>query len=149
ERQQRCYPLIATSPEDFLTRPYGLDFTAIPEMLQNSFVIIGETRTNNPPESPISHLAATSDAVGLIEVFAALQATPGMLAGIDEWTDCEDLAAQKNVVILGSPVVNVYAYAVNTVTPAGFVKELDGLIRIRVPASKGQVFFPELFEHSG
>lgn len=149
QRQRNCYPIISNSLKDFQAQPPSLDFRSISDVLKDCFLIIGETRTKIPEESPISHLASTSDAVGITEVFAALQASPAMLAGIDEWADCEDLATQRNIVIVGSPVVNVYAYAVNTVSPAGFVQEQDGLLRIRVQDSNGTHYFPKVVEHSG
>jgi len=147
-RQQRSFPIISTSASDVHAKPSDLDFSSIRDVLQEAFVVVGETRTELPHESPVSHLAATSDAVGVIEIFGALQSSSKMLAGIDEWVDSEDLATQRNLVIIGSPVVNIYAYAVNTVTSAGFVQEPDGLLRIRVPDQQGTRLFPKAVEHS-
>lgn len=147
-RQQRCYPLIAASAGELLPRTSDQGFSSIRDVLQDALVIIGETRTNIPEHTPVSHIAATSDAVGIVEIFAALQSSSTMLAAIDEWVDTEDLATQKNIVIVGSPVVNVYAYAVNTVTPAGFKQEPDGLLRIRVSDTSGERYFPKTVEHS-
>lgn len=147
--QQRCFPIIAVSEDYLSSHPCDLDFSAISSILSDSFVIMGETRTNIPKDTPVSHTAATSDAVGAIEIFAAFQSSPGLLVGIDEWVDCEDLASQKNIIIMGSTVVNVYAYAVNLVFPFGFKQEPDGFLRIRVPDNKETRYFPHTVEHSG
>jgi hypothetical protein len=146
--QQRCFPLIAVSSGELLSGSSDHGFSTISDLLRDALVIIGETRTNIPEDTPVSHLAATSDAVGVIEVFAALQSSYNVLAAIDQWVDTQDLATQKNIVIVGSTVVNVYAYAVNTVTPAGFVHEESGLLRIRVPGPSGDCLFPKTVQHS-
>jgi hypothetical protein len=93
-------------------------------------------------------VAATSDAVGIIEIFAALQSSPDISAGIDEWVDCEDLAANRNIVIIGSPAVNVYAYAANIVTPAGFIQRANEPLRIRIRDGGNERLFPPMIEHS-
>lgn len=147
-RQRRFYPLVAVARDDLLSEAYDHDFSEVPKILPDSIVILGETREELSVENPVHHPAPTSDAAGIIEILAALPQAPHVSAGIDEWVDTGDLATHTSIVVIGSPVVNIYAYAANTVTPAGFLSTRDGLLRIRVSTSDGEIYFPEKIEHS-
>lgn len=148
--QRRAYPVLTLSAKDYQRKPYDKDFSKLSEILEDAFVIIGETRQDKALGSDIDHPATTSDAVGILEIVAALKSSDHVAAGIDEWVDSGDMATQKNIVIIGSPEVNLYAHAANTVTPAGFSKESKGLLRIRVPDGNAgrNLFFPGADEHS-
>ncbi len=147
-KQKRSCPPIIFSKEDFIRIPVQANFTSIRDIIKNAFVIIGETRLIKEPGDPVYHAAATSDAVGILEVFAALQSAPSVSAGIDEWVDSGDLAAQTNIVVVGSPAVNLFAYAINQVTPVGFVQNDYGPLRIRVENLGKCYFYPGDFSHS-
>lgn len=159
EEQRSAYPLIAFPDWTLLVPVQGTDLCGLPGMLQESFVILGETRPESRARfSPIDSAAATSDAVGAVEILAAVQASPDVCAGIDEWVDSEDQAVARNVVVVGSPVVNLYAHAVNTVFspsastsgPAGFETDPQHPFRILVREPHQSVRrFPERMHHSG
>ena len=148
--QKRCYPLITASKKDYARIPYTGNFSKVQEVVKEAFVVIGETRKH--PEvagvAGLGHPASTSDAVGLIEVFAALQASPEVSAGIDEWVDSVDMASLMNLVLVGSPAVNIFAHAVNSVLSAGFVQDVHGPMRIRLNGEQHTLHFPKDFEHS-
>ena len=147
-RQRSRCPLVVTSEEDLgRMRKGDLDFRSLRDVFEDAFVVVGETR---PPTEAgaVSHSAATSDAVGILEVLSALPSYPRLMVGVDEWTDSEDMAAQRHIVVIGSPAVNLYAYVVNAVTPAGFIHNNHGPLRIRVSARRGQRTFPSRAEHS-
>lgn len=147
--QRKVYPLLLLSFQDYYRQPVQQTFQDLPKILEHSLVILGETRHIEPAESVLSHPAPTSDAVGIIEVMAALSQSPEIVAGVDEWVDTSDLAAQRDVVVVGSPVVNLFALAVNKVLPcAGFTVDHSGLMRIRVRENGRDRYFPEGGGHS-
>jgi hypothetical protein len=106
-------------------------------------IIVGETRRQAHHDVAVSHPSSTSDAVGIIDIMAALPSASQIASGIDEWVDTEDLASQTNIVVVGSPANNIYAYAVNTVLLSGFEYEPGLPVRIRVPEDGRTRFFPE------
>lgn len=148
-RQKRAYPPIVVSQKYLRRYPCTHDFSQLPEILKDVFVILGETRLPNAPNGPVSHSASTSDAVGLLEILAALESSPKVAAGMDEWADTIDRAAQSSIIVVGSPAVNLFAYAANRVLPVGFAQEPSGPMRIRVQDEVRARYFPESFEHSG
>ena len=147
--QKRSYPLVAAPLWTKRNDRNDIGFRRIPEILPESLIVIGETRSiRKDSNSPINHPAPTSDAVGIIEILAASQSSTRVCAGIDEWVDTCDLASQMNLVVIGSPVVNVYSYAINNVLKCGFELEKNGLLRIRVVENGSLKFFPEKVEHA-
>jgi hypothetical protein len=68
---------------------------------------------------------------------------------MDEWADTIDRAAQSSTVVVGSPAVNLFAYAANRVLPVGFAQEPSGLMRIRAEDEMRVRYFPQRVEHSG
>jgi hypothetical protein len=83
-------------------------------------VILGET--SSEPKGSISS-AATSDAVGIMEVMAILKSHRDVRVGIDQWEDTSDAVLNRNIVIIGSGMVNIYAFALNDIlSPVHFIK---------------------------
>jgi len=89
-------------------------------------VVLGETGKH--PESPVAS-AATSDAVGIMEVMAVIKSNPEVRVGIAEWEDTADLVSDRNILLVGSSIVNIYAYALN-----------DLLFPVHFAKAEGQVF---------
>lgn len=146
-RQARSYPPIVVTQDDLVRMGFDKDLSKVPEAISDAVVIIGETRDEGKAVGPVSHAAATSDAVGTLEVFATLQSSSGVMAGIDEWVDTVDLATQRSIVMVGSPVVNLFAYAINRVLMAGFEDVNGGPMRIRIGCGNGHQRFPSAFRH--
>jgi hypothetical protein len=107
---------------------------------QPLLVVLGETSSQR--QGSISS-AATSDAIGIIEIMAALKANIDVTAGIDQWEDTADLASNRNIVLIGSGIVNIYAFAFNDIIrPAHFVKAEDRVLDQIVATSRdGRIFF--------
>jgi len=162
ERQRKTFPLIAF-PDWRTLVPGGVCLSEVSDLLKSAFVILGETRPENSQNhSPVNAAAATSDAIGAIEIMAAIETNNDVRAGIDEWADVEDQAVESNLLVVGSPAVNLYSYAANLVFspskekrylpgPVGFNTEQSGLLRIVVDkCTNGDVsFFPESVDHYG
>lgn len=146
--QYRAYPLIVDSAEAFQERKCGYDFSNFSEILSNSFIILGETRPQGQRGTAVTHPSSTSDAIGIIDVMAALQNGGRIMSGIDEWVDTEDFACQRNIIVIGSPAVNIYAYAVNTVTAVGFTDNPARPLRIRVLEHERTRYLPDAVEHT-
>ena len=71
-------------------------------------------------------MAATSDAVGLLEALT-IPETLDLRVGIDEWQDTADLVVDRNVIIVGSGTMNIYAALLNHVfEPLHFAMPPDG-----------------------
>ena len=146
-RQARSYPPIALSASDMQRLGFNGELKDVRGILPSALAVIGETREGGRGLQPVSHPAATSDAVGVLEVFAALQSSGEVAAAIDEWVDTVDLAAQRHLLIVGSPAVNLFAYAVNRVLPAGFEQPNGGPMRIRIDCEDEPLRFPPTFRH--
>lgn len=146
-RQARSYPPIALTASDLRRLGFEGELHDVRRILPTALAVIGETRVGGVGVQPVSHPAATSDAVGILEVFAALESSGGVAAAIDEWVDTVDLAAQRDLVIVGSPAVNLFAYAVNQVLPAGFEEPNGGPMRIRIDCVGDQMRFPATYRH--
>jgi len=146
-RQARSYPPIALTASDLRRLGFEGELQDVRKILPSALAVIGETRVGGTGVQPVSHPAATSDAVGILEVFAALESSGGVAAAIDEWVDTVDLAAQRDLVIVGSPAVNLFAYAVNQVLPAGFEEPNGGPMRIRIDCGSDQIRFPATYRH--
>lgn len=83
-------------------------------------VVLGESSID--PSSSV-RAAATSDAVGAIEIMATIRASTEVTAGIDRWADTADIACDRSLMVVGSGVVNTYAFAFNDlVRPVHFAK---------------------------
>lgn len=145
--QRRACPVIAVGSSYYASHPYQKSFKELSKELEECLIILGETRPEKPG-SIVSHPAPTSDAVGVLEITAAMQASPRIVAGLDEWVDTGDLAPVSNLVVIGSPVVNIYAHAINAVVPVQFVVHDGGFLRIRVREKRGYKLFPSTVEHS-
>lgn len=106
-------------------------------------VILGES--NPCPNSPISE-AATSDAVGILEIIGALPPSSKIIAGLDQWEDTADLAIASNIILIGSGIVNTYSFAFNDlIDPAHFVKNggriFDQIITTSTLGTNGVKYF--------
>jgi hypothetical protein len=78
--------------------------------------------------------AATSDAVGLLEAMAAARSNTHVEVAIDRWPDTADLVADRHIIVVGSGVVNAYAFTINNIMyPLRFAKS-DGKILHQVLA---------------
>ncbi len=146
-RQARSYPPIVLTGGDLQRLGFDGELQDIRGILTEALVVLGETRLGGTGTQPVSHTAATSDAVGVLEVFATLESSGGVVAAMDEWVDTVDLAFQRDVVIVGSPTVNLLAYAVNPVLSAGFEESNGAPMRIRIDCGSEQRRFPQSFQH--
>ena len=108
-KQARSYPPIALTATDLRRLGFEGELQDVRRILPSALVVIGETRVGGKGDQPVSHATATSDAVGILEVFAALESSGGVAAAIDEWVDTVDLAAQRDLLIVGSPGGNLFA----------------------------------------
>ena len=78
--------------------------------------------------------AATSDAIGLLEAMAAAKSNTHVEVAIDRWPDTADLVADRHIIVVGSGVVNAYAFTINNIMhPLRFVKS-DGKVLPQVLA---------------
>jgi class 3 adenylate cyclase len=103
-------------------------------------VVLGETYDD--PDSVV-HAAATSDAIGPMEILAAMHANADVIAGIDRWADTADVAGERSLLIVGSGTVNSYAFAFNDlVRPVRFARA-DGRVvdKIVVQSTQGRVTY--------
>lgn len=100
-------------------------------------VILGETLSD--PQGPLSS-AATSDAIGILELMSNLN-NKDVVAGIDRWEDTADLAYDRNIILVGSGIVNTYAFVINDmIEPAHFVKTGGRIFdQIVVRSSKNKI----------
>jgi hypothetical protein len=146
-RQGRSYPPVALTSVDLTRLGFSGDLRDVRNLLSKSLAVLGETRSGRDESDPVSHPAATSDAIGAIEVFAAIASSSGVFAAIDEWDDTVDLATQHDLVIVGSPAVNLFAYAVNRVLNAGFEESEDRPMRVRITSGGQKLLFPSSYEH--
>jgi hypothetical protein len=146
-RQARSFPPIALTRDDFDRLGRLGDLRDVRDLLSNSLAILGETRSGREIKKAVNHPAATSDAVGAIEVFAAIASSHDVFAAIDEWDDTVDIAAQGDIVIVGSPAVNLFAFAVNRVLRGGFEESTDRPMRIRVDSRESTLRFPASYHH--
>ncbi|MBM3472393.1 MAG: adenylate/guanylate cyclase domain-containing protein [Armatimonadetes bacterium] len=153
ERQRHSMPLIAF-PSWEVIRPRGdTNLTKLPVLLRDAMVVLGETRQADqgaPVGTAVSSAAATSDAVGAIEVLAAAQASPSVIAGVDEWGDTQDLAFERSLFVVGSPAVNLHAYAMNDLMKlVHFDRDPSGLLTIIAADRAARRRFPDTSPHSG
>ncbi|QUY40410.1 caspase, EACC1-associated type [Acaryochloris marina] len=86
-------------------------------------VILGET---NRDRGGLLTSAATSDTVGLIEALSKINKLD-LKVGIDEWQDTADLVTDRNVIVVGSGTINLYAALLNhVIEPLKFSMTPDG-----------------------
>jgi hypothetical protein len=149
DSQRQAYPPVFLTPGYYKRVPYTQGFRDLSTTLANALVVLGETRDDRGANYPVSHPATTSDAVGILEALACLAPSSGVIAAIDEWADTLDVAHQLNLVVVGSPTVNLYAHAINATLPAGFIEGPDRPLQLRVAVDSGDAKrFPERIEHS-
>jgi len=140
--QKKVMPPIPFPVWDKIIPGQDINLAKLNEFLSEPLVVIlGET-SSDPTKSPISS-AATSDAIGMIEVMGALRANFEIKAGIDEWEDTADLVSDRNVVLIGSGIVNIYAFALNDIFfPLHFVKTRGRIFdQIVATTAKEQLYF--------
>jgi hypothetical protein len=141
EEQKRLIPPIPFPTWDKIAPDQSINLTKLDKFFEQSLlVILGETSSN--PQSPVSS-AATSDAVGMMEVMAALRSNSEVRVGIDEWEDTVDLVSARDILIIGSGIANIYAFALNDIFyPVKFAKTggriFDQIVAI---SNKEQVYF--------
>lgn len=142
EEQKKFIPPTPFPTWDKIAPNKNINLTKLDEFFEQPLlVVLGETSSSHP-QSPISS-AATSDAIGVMEVMAALRANNDVRVGIDEWEDTADLASDRNVLIIGSGIVNIYAFVLNDIFyPLHFVKT-EGRIYDQIVATlnEGQLHF--------
>ncbi|NET33819.1 MAG: hypothetical protein F6K19_17665 [Cyanothece sp. SIO1E1] len=120
-KQKMAIPYISCANWSSIKPDEGTGLTALSDFFrQPILVILGETSPS--PGGPISS-TATSDAVGLIEILCALDCNKDLKVGLDHWEDTADEVLNRNIIIIGSGMVNTYAFALNDIfQPAHFVK---------------------------
>ncbi len=101
-------------------------------------VVLGETKPY--PESPIPS-AATSDAVGIMEVMAKFGANSETSVGIGGWEDTADLASERNVLVVGG-ISNLYSFAINGLfdSISGKLEKHCSIGRVHFVKAKGRMF---------
>jgi len=84
--------------------------------------IFGESRQGEGGHlsSRVYHGAPTSDVVVCGDLLRLAARRGGFQLAIDEWQETKNYAASTNLVIVGSGVVNTYAYAINDFLPLNF-----------------------------
>jgi len=126
---------------DRLCPSEGMGLKQLHEILREPLlVVLGET--SDDPGSAV-HAAATSDAVGAIEILSATRANTAVTAGIDRWADTADVACGRSMLIVGSGIVNTYAFAINDlVRPVRFSKaESRVMDRVVVETAEGKTLY--------
>lgn len=121
EEQKKLMPPIPFLTWDTIAPNKNINLTKLDKFFEQPLlVVLGETSSH--PQSPVSS-AATSDAVGMMEVMAVLRSNLEVRVGIDEWEDTGDLVSDHNILIIGSGIVNIHAFALNDILyPVHFVK---------------------------
>jgi len=107
-----------------LRPPDAVGLRQLQEILREPLlVVLGET--SDDAHSAV-RAAATSDAVGVIELLSAIRMNTDVTAGIDRWADTADIACDRSLLLVGSAMVNSYAFAFNDlVRPVRFSKADD------------------------
>jgi class 3 adenylate cyclase len=80
---------------------------------EDVLAILGESRGLTHGQSHVTHPATTSDAVGVCELISGSGTTHDVIICIDEWVDTQDYATDRNIIVVGSGIVNTYAYSFN------------------------------------
>lgn len=142
EKQKMLMPSIPFTTWDKTMPDDSINLKAVDKILEESLlVILGETSSSL--KGPI-YSAATSDTVGMMEVMAALRAHREVRVGIDHWEDTADIASDRNIVIIGSGIVNIYAFTLNDIFhPVHFAKTEDRVLNQIIATSneEGQIYF--------
>ena len=158
-KQGRCFPLMPFTSPSMLLDGTAPDLCHVADVLDDALIVLGETnRWDLTFDKSAVHVgAATSDAAGAIELLAT-RSCPTLACGLDEWVETEDQAFRRNLMLLGSPVVNIYAYALDSILspqavrpgPAGFWFDESGLMRIKIIDARGHpLAFPMHVDHAG
>jgi hypothetical protein len=82
--------------------------------------------------------AATSDAAKLLEIMSRLPANPKVTAAIDVWEEAADLAGQRNILIVGSGLVNAFAFAINDLIEIAHFEKHSGAIYSEIVVRNGR-----------
>lgn len=155
--QRRSYPLVVVQ-DSKLIFDRNVTLNGVCDTIKKSVIVLGETRHEDENSlSPVYHPAPTSDAAAALEILASAAATEMIKACIDEWIDTQDYVYKNNAVVFGSPVVNLYAHAINEVmsrsevrhSSAGFVTDNSGVIRIKINQNGKDEYFPKKLSHAG
>lgn len=138
--QKLSIPAIPFTTWDNIIPDENINLATLDEIFEQPLlVILGES--SSYPQSPISS-AATSDAIGIIEIMADLSNVE-VAVGIDQWEDTADLVSDHNILLVGSSIVNTYAFALNDIIkPVHFVK-VEGRVfdKIVVTSQEGEKYF--------
>lgn len=141
EKQCKLMPPIPFPSWDKIVPDQNINLTKLDEFFEQPLlVVLGETSSHQ--QSPVSS-AATSDAVGMMEIMAVLRSNPVVRVGIDEWEDTADLVSDRNILIIGSGIVNTYAFSLNDIFyPIHFVKTGGRVFhQIVATSNREQVYF--------
>ncbi len=107
------------------------------KIANNLLVIYGETNRGSRTLQP----AALSDAVGITDLFMSLNKVKDGIATVDEWESTEDEIFNRNLLIVGSGIVNRYAYIFNDIVKTvHFARAQDGDITPPIVTFDGKRF---------
>lgn len=124
DAQREVLPAIPFPDWENLKPDEGADLTQIQSFLESDLVVVlGETRKPAEHNSGVFNGAASSDAVAVVELLCENRRHKSVLVGIDEWEDTQDTAASRNIIVVGSGIVNTYAYCFNDlIKPLNFAR---------------------------
>jgi class 3 adenylate cyclase len=133
EEQRLTMPPIPFLSWETVRPGAGLSLASLADLLTEPLVLIFGESSPSPRKGPLAP-AATSDAVGVTEVMAALRSNPDVRAAVDIWSDTADLVAGRHVLLVGSGTVNAYAFAINGIVANLQFAKSDGRILNQVRA---------------
>jgi len=142
DRQKEVMPLIPFPRWDDIKPDIAFSLTDLQQFFEmdDLLVIFGETRTRGNFDSNVGHPAATSDAVTVMELLCASRTNRNVIAGIDEWEDMQNYVADRNIIVVGSGITNIYAYAFNDLMqPLRFARDLRWTAIARQPEPSAKV----------
>lgn len=105
----------------------SLTLASVADLLSEPLVVVFGESSSSPRMGPLAS-AATSDAVGVIEVMAALRSNPEARAAVDIWSNTPDLVVGRHLLVVGSGTVNAYALAINNIVEHLQFAKSDGRI---------------------
>jgi len=110
DSQKRSMPPIPFLAWESIRPDEGLTLRTVAQLLEEPIlVILGESSDRQGTLAS----AATSDAVGIMEAVAAVKSNPALRVAVDVWSDTGDLVTGRHMLVVGSGVVNQYAFAIN------------------------------------
>ena len=126
DRQKDVLPVIPFPNWEDIKPDVQFGLTNIQQFFETDdlLVILGETRTQGELASNVHHPASTSDAMAVTELICASRTHRDVIVGIDEWEDTQDYVADRNVIVVGSGITNIYSYIFNDlIKPLKFTRD--------------------------